>query len=382
VPRGKAATHYQSPPATDPRAEEAPRRALAEHVAAAARRLRRPVPTLGDRYRRAADELAAAAREGETIPPEAVAFLQSHHGLVEAEPGVVVLTGTPGVEERALDGFGKELAEVLQQGAWTRLGIGLDRRPQESVIVIALWEQLVEMRPIPRSLPAGGRARIDGRVLSRHRNVQLVVTAPAGTVGLARLAVDGASFRGEVACGTGDGRYQVEIVGSDESGPSVLANFPVYCGFAPPAELKVEPERRESFRDTAEAEQALLGLLNHTRKVAGLRPLAWDDRLARVARAHSDEMARTGVVAHVSPKTGDAVARVRDAGLNPTFVGENVGRAHSIKGAHQGLMASPGHRANILHRSPTHVGIGVVPVTLDQGRTLLLFVTEVFAAGI
>jgi uncharacterized protein YkwD len=53
-------------------------------------------------------------------------------------------------------------------------------------------------------------------------------------------------------------------------------------------------------------------------------------------------------------------------------VGENVGYATTVYRVHQALMASPGHRANILDRRWRGVGVGVV----KSGG--YLWVTEIF----
>jgi uncharacterized protein YkwD len=40
--------------------------------------------------------------------------------------------------------------------------------------------------------------------------------------------------------------------------------------------------------------------------------------------------------------------------------GENLALAQTLSIAHTGLMHSPGHRANLLHRSFHRVGIGII----------------------
>ena len=98
--------------------------------------------------------------------------------------------------------------------------------------------------------------------------------------------------------------------------------------------------------------------------------------LSEVARAHSQEMASTGVVAHVSPRTGNAADRLRRARILPAIVGENVGRAYSASDAERGFMASPGHRANVVDPRAKRIGVGVVlgkPVT----GTVPLYVTQI-----
>jgi hypothetical protein len=56
---------------------------------------------------------------------------------------------------------------------------------------------------------------------------------------------------------------------------------------------------------------------------------------------------------------------------------ENVARAYGVGEAHAGLMNSPGHRANIMSATATHVGIGVVLGEEVSGRREM-FVTQVF----
>src|SRR5205814_1845169 len=91
------------------------------------------------------------------------------------------------------------------------------------------------LAPIPRHLPHGKGVEISARVAKRYRSPQVVVTTPDGEVheappGVAdRVGID-------LRC-VADGRYQVEIVGNGAAGPSVLANFPVFCGVVPVASM-------------------------------------------------------------------------------------------------------------------------------------------------
>ena len=79
--------------------------------------------------------------------------------------------------------------------------------------------------------------------------------------------------------------------------------------------------------------------------------MLWDNRLAAIARGHSRDMVSADFVAHVSPTTGDALDRVKRAGLSFPLVVENVGQEGGVQQAHRGFMASPGHRANVLNPS-------------------------------
>jgi uncharacterized protein YkwD len=126
-----------------------------------------------------------------------------------------------------------------------------------------------------------------------------------------------------------------------------------------------------------EAEKQMLALINRDRKRAGVAPLVVDAKLNAIARAHTRDMVDNEFVGHVSPRTGSAGDRVRRAGLAPTFVSENVGRAYTAEEAEQGFMSSPGHRANIVDPRPTRMGVGVVFGAQVTG-TAPLFVTQIF----
>jgi uncharacterized protein YkwD len=105
-------------------------------------------------------------------------------------------------------------------------------------------------------------------------------------------------------------------------------------------------------------------------------PVAAHAGLAEVAEAHSRDMVDHDFVAHESPTTGTPAQRVEAAGLRSGLVLENIGRGYSASDIHAGLMASPGHRANILNPNVSHVGIGVV--TIDEDGRPAYVATEVF----
>jgi uncharacterized protein YkwD len=115
-----------------------------------------------------------------------------------------------------------------------------------------------------------------------------------------------------------------------------------------------------SLAPDAVAERQMLDLVNEERSGAGLRPLAWDDRLVPVARQHSEEMFRLKYFSHVSPVSGSPFDRLKAAGIGYTRAGENLAYAQSVSVAHRGLMQSPGHRENILRPEFTRMAVGVI----------------------
>jgi uncharacterized protein YkwD len=131
--------------------------------------------------------------------------------------------------------------------------------------------------------------------------------------------------------------------------------------------LTVRPESSESiplrFRvqdppfDPA-AEGRMLELLNRERTERGLNPLVIDETLRESARRHSVDMFQRGYFAHVDPEGRTPFERMRSTGARFRAAGENLALAPTVEIAHNGLMNSPGHRANILSTSFGRVGIG------------------------
>lgn len=105
-------------------------------------------------------------------------------------------------------------------------------------------------------------------------------------------------------------------------------------------------------------------LLNSERTSRGLAPLDSNSDLAAVASTWAASMASSGKLAH-NPKLTSQVSGWR-------FVGENVGYGPDAATIHRALMDSPGHRANILDKQYTQVGIGVAQA---DGR---VWVAQVF----
>lgn len=120
-------------------------------------------------------------------------------------------------------------------------------------------------------------------------------------------------------------------------------------------------------------EQAMLELVNEERAAAGLPLLAMDGELTEVARRHSADMFARGYFSHTTPEGFSPFDRIRAAGVPYLIAGENLAHASTLTIAHNGLMNSPGHRANILRPEYGRVGIGI----LDGGARGLM-VTQNF----
>ena len=134
----------------------------------------------------------------------------------------------------------------------------------------------------------------------------------------------------------------------------------------------IDPASAEDLERVSAFEQRIFELIDLERREAGLRPLAWNQRLADVGHGHANEMYIDGYFAHESTITGSVVDRVDAVGINYRLVGENLALAATPEIAHQGLMESQGHRENILRADFREVGIAVVEGPLG------LMVVQVF----
>ncbi len=112
--------------------------------------------------------------------------------------------------------------------------------------------------------------------------------------------------------------------------------------------------------------EALHDLINEARASRGLPQLRLNDRLSKLAHAHSVDMAQGRKVLYHSCLT------CRLQSWDWRMAGENVGTAGTVARVHRLFMQSPSHRANVLRPGFRTVGLGIV----DAGGRL--WVTQVF----
>lgn len=113
-----------------------------------------------------------------------------------------------------------------------------------------------------------------------------------------------------------------------------------------------------AMRRDLEAE--MLILVNRERATKGLKPVKADDELAKVARKHSMDMFVRGYFSHYTPEGKDPFYRMRKDKIIFLTAGENLALSQTLEMAHDGLMKSPGHRANILNPTFGRLGIGIL----------------------
>ena len=129
------------------------------------------------------------------------------------------------------------------------------------------------------------------------------------------------------------------------------------------------------FEQSAE-ETKVFELTNQERKGKDLPALVLNPALSKIARAHSENMARKGKMEHKLDGK-DSVDRLRDAGYKFMKAAENIAEAE--KGAElptiiKAWMESEGHRKNILSAEYTEFGVGIA-----RDKVGTCYLTQVFA---
>jgi len=111
---------------------------------------------------------------------------------------------------------------------------------------------------------------------------------------------------------------------------------------------------------TAESyEKISFYLINSIRARNNKPVLQYDNSIAQIASAHSEDMIRCSYFSHVNPDGLDPGKRILAAGYNYRSYAENIAQDHpGAISAHESYMNSSGHRANILGNYK-YVGIGV-----------------------
>ncbi len=107
------------------------------------------------------------------------------------------------------------------------------------------------------------------------------------------------------------------------------------------------------------SEQIMVNLVNKERTNRGLKPLSLDFKLRAVARNYAEILLLNGFFSHTSIDGTTTADRAQKAGIEYEVLGENLAFAPDVYIAHQGLMNSAGHRANILSPDFGRVGIGI-----------------------
>ncbi len=215
------------------------------------------------------------------------------------------------------------------------------------------------------------------------------VTYPDGNAAEHPLQLSGEHFGGRLDFDHGRGIYELEV---NEAGGTAVFNLPIYYGVPPSLPPLTESGSPDNPRQSeAQARAGVLAYLNALRARADCAPLRESAAIDAAALAHStDILQHPGQWAspHIGTDGSDDYQRLTRAGVPLAAVGEAMalqidpsGAAlWSLHGAIDGLMASPGHRLNLLFKDFDRAGIGVardsagrVVLTIDLAASATVF---------
>ncbi|MFT3927371.1 MAG: CAP domain-containing protein [Myxococcales bacterium] len=302
-----------------------------------------------------------------------VGYVSHQLGLVEPTPQLWLAGASRA--EMLLPSIDPAVQDAVHSMAVTHCGGALLKQGQASVLAVAFSGRFVELeRPIPQQVDVGSSLQLAASLPRGYAHPSLAITDPEGLA--TRLPLPDARVINQTITLASPGTHSIEILAEGPSGLGVLAVIPVQAGTG--AEQAAPAyEEGPAETDVASFVEKLSALIAEARAARKLPPLKVDRRLVRVAQAHTEDMDAHHFVAHTSKTTGEASDRVERAGLKAQVLLENIGRGYSANEIHEGLMASPGHRANVLHPEARSMGLGVV--IQPEGDRVAFLVTELFA---
>lgn len=158
--------------------------------------------------------------------------------------------------------------------------------------------------------------------------------------------------------------------GKRDDGNSQSPDRPPGAPQAGPSDPSVE---KSAGQFDQAGEKQLVELINQVRATRGLKPLVVDHRLTLAARKHTELLAAHKNLSHQFDGEATLQVRFADENLSSDRQAENISLSDDVITAHNGLMNSPPHRANILSADYNVVGIAV----MKTGGAV--YVTEDFA---
>jgi uncharacterized protein YkwD len=242
-----------------------------------------------------------------------------------------------------------------------------------SVIVVDVEGTLTPVRERSR---VGEWLTVEGKLAGDVRDARVMIKGPYG----APRTVPGAyspATRTVRATFAPDARgvFTVQVVGDTSDGPRPLLETLVFADTTPSYAAPVDTSAPTSTPSGSEAD-ALAGLVNGARREEGLAEARRDARLDAIALAHVRQMIAQKKLGHDVGR-GDPRARVEEAGLRASVVGENVATGREIRELHRALTDSPSHHANV--RRADFDRLGVAAVRDAEGA---LWGCELFAGGL
>jgi len=312
------------------------------------------------------------ASQGQHLAPSAraVQSIAWSTGVLDPQPALSLVTSNGDIPASAV---AEAVARDAASQGYNRVGVGLATASDGTrVVAVLLSKRVVSFRgDVPRRATNGSRMQLRGQLSAGYTLPEIAVTDPSGRGERFGLG-EGPDFIAQFPLRS-RGAYQIELLASGTGGTTVIANFPLYVDVDPPTTIEETVQRANET--PAQVAERLFARINEARRARSRPALQVMPALVQVASAHSEDMARNRYFAHNDQAGHTPGDRIAAAGIRSGIVLENIGRGANSEEIHHGLMASPGHRANIENERVTHVGIGVVP---DPGAAGGFIVTQNF----
>lgn len=125
-------------------------------------------------------------------------------------------------------------------------------------------------------------------------------------------------------------------------------------------EDNIEEDKQETTErgETSQA-QEILNLVNQERSKQGLQKLTLSNKLTSVANTKAKDMAVNNYFDHNSPTYGSPFEMLQSFGVTYSYAGENIAAGQTTaQRVMTDWMNSSGHRANILNKNYTQLGVG------------------------
>ena len=127
----------------------------------------------------------------------------------------------------------------------------------------------------------------------------------------------------------------------------------------------------------SEIAREMLAQVNQQRRQAGLSELKLSQGLTKVADIKAKDMRDNGYFSHTSPTYGSPFDMMKEFGINYTIAGENIAKGQkSVETVMADWMNSEGHRANILNKNFTHLGVGYCTDASGNTYWIKMFIGE------
>jgi len=161
-------------------------------------------------------------------------------------------------------------------------------------------------------------------------------------------------------------KYGIAVPKCLDTKPQVTAPTKATPSKATPTKAvpsKVTPAKTTttpSLTENNKIEKEVVTLVNQERSKQGLAPLKENVQLSNIARTKSQDMVNKNYFSHTSPTYGSPFDMMKQFGITYTAAGENIAMGQqSAASVMSSWMNSPGHRANILSKDFTEIGVGL-----------------------